>query len=130
MALPTALNDREHQKFIDIAPGETAVRVSGENFSGNFSITGLKVGGKVTEVTVNDFEWTALPLVPLAERNALAIQNTSGQSVKINYTNSVSGFVGMLIPDGGERFYDIKDDIVLFGKSSSGTAVLNIEEIA
>jgi hypothetical protein len=28
MALPAALNDREQQKFIDVAPGETAVRVA------------------------------------------------------------------------------------------------------
>lgn len=28
MALPIALNDREHQKFIDVSPGKTAVRVS------------------------------------------------------------------------------------------------------
>lgn len=28
MALPAALNDREQQKFIDVSPGKTAVRVS------------------------------------------------------------------------------------------------------
>lgn len=28
MTLPAALNDREQQKFIDVAPGETAVRVA------------------------------------------------------------------------------------------------------
>jgi hypothetical protein len=27
MALPNAINDREFQKFVDVAPGETAVRV-------------------------------------------------------------------------------------------------------
>lgn len=33
MTLPAALNDREHQKFIDVAPGETAVRVSLQGFT-------------------------------------------------------------------------------------------------
>jgi hypothetical protein len=28
MALPNAINDREFQKFVDVAPGETAVRVA------------------------------------------------------------------------------------------------------
>lgn len=27
MTLPNAINDREYQKFVDVAPGETAVRV-------------------------------------------------------------------------------------------------------
>lgn len=28
MTLPNAINDREYQKFFDVAPGETAIRVS------------------------------------------------------------------------------------------------------
>lgn len=28
MTLPNAINDREYQKFVDVGPGETAVRVS------------------------------------------------------------------------------------------------------
>jgi hypothetical protein len=44
MALPAAINDREQQKFIDVAPGETAVRVAvisgGGGGSGDVNIIG------------------------------------------------------------------------------------------
>lgn len=131
MALPSNINDREHQKFVDIAPGETAVRVSGENFSGSFSVTGLKVGGVHTVVSINSSSWTALPATALANRNAIAIQNESDTLVKINFSNSVSGFEGMaILPNGGERQYDIQDNIFIYGKCQSGTVSLNVEEIA
>jgi hypothetical protein len=127
--LSPAIKDREYDKFVDVS-GNTAVRVSGENFSGSFSVSGLKVAGKVTEVTINDTTWTALPAAALANRNALAIQNYSGQLVKINYSNSVSGFVGAHLPDGQERFYDITDAIVQYAKCESGTATIVVEELS
>jgi hypothetical protein len=130
MALPTALNDREHQKFIDIAPGETAVRVSGTNFTGTFSVSGLKEGGRVTEVTLNPTTWTPLPATPLTNRNALNIQNVSAEEIKINYDSGVAGYKGIVIGSGSERSYDIQDDIVVFGKSISNVITVNIEEIA
>jgi hypothetical protein len=130
MALPTALNDREYQKFIDISPGETAVRVSGQNFSGSFSVSGLKNGGRVTEVTINSSSWTALPPTALSNRNAMSIQNYSGVDVKLNYDNATVGYVGAILQDGNERFYDISDAIVIYAKASSGTPTLIVEELS
>jgi hypothetical protein len=126
MALPAHINDREQAKFVEL-DGEVAVRTTA---SGEFSTSGLKTGGKITEVTVNDSTWTALPPTPLTGRNALAIQNQSGIEIKVNYLNTEPGYVGMVVADGIERFYDIKDTILIYGKSSGGDAILNIEELA
>ena len=92
--------------------------------------SGLSVGGKITEVTLNSTTWTALPAVPLANRNAVGIQNRSGIEVKMNYDNTVVGYVGVVIPDSGERFYDITGAIILYAKSVSGTPKVIVEEIA
>jgi hypothetical protein len=129
MALPTALNDREYRKFEDVG-GEPAVRVTGQNFSGTFSVSGLKIAGRVTEVLINSTTWTALPAVPLANRNAVAIQNYTGQLIKINYSNSVSGFVGVAIPDQVERFYDITPEIIQYAKCASGSVTIIVEELS
>ncbi len=96
---------------------------------GSFSPSGLKVGGKVTEVNINSTTWTALPATALTNRNAMSIQNRSGQEIKINYVDDV-GYVGVIIPNSGERFYDITDAITIYARSSDGNAKLNIEELA
>lgn len=126
VALPNHINDREQAKFVEL-DGEVAIRTTA---SGEFSTSGLKTGGRITEVTVNASTWTALPPTALANRNALAIQNASGVEVKVNYDNTEPGYVGMVIADGIERFYDIKDTILIYGKSSGADATLNIEELA
>lgn len=92
--------------------------------------SGLRNAGKVTEVSINSASWTALPPLPLTNRNALAIQNYSGQTVKINYSNSVVGFIGLIIPDQSERQYDITESIPIYGKCESGSAVVIVEEIS
>ena len=134
MTLPAALNDREYQKFIDIAPGETAVRISGTNFSGTFTISGLNTAGRVSIVTVNDTTWTALPsgMSALSDRNAMAIQNQSAFNIKVNYSDSVVGWVGMKIPPDGERFYDIQPGIAVYVKAEPGAGSVDIavEELA
>lgn len=122
-----ALEDRENQKFFSDNDGKVAVNVGGSLTS---TPSGLNIGGKVTEVTLNDTTWTPLPLTPLTDRNAVAIQNRSGIEVKINYDNTAIGYLGMVIPTGGERFYDLTDDILIYAKASSGTPILNIEELA
>ena len=93
-------------------------------------LSGLSVGGLVTEVTLNSTTWTALPITPLSGRNAIAIQNKSGTEIKINYSSSVVGYVGMVISNGSERYYDITEDIIIYGKSLSDNPVINVEELA
>lgn len=129
VTLRTHLNDREYDKFEEVS-GETAVRVTGTNFSGNFTPQGLNIGGKISTVSINNSSWTALPLTPLANRNALGIQNFSGQEIKLNFDNSTVGYIGIIMQDSSERFYDIKDTIVIYAKSSTSSCSIVIEELS
>lgn len=98
--------------------------------TGSVSTSGLSIAGKITEVTINSDEWLPIPPLPLANRNSLGIQNPSETLIKLNYDNSVVGFVGVIIPAGGERFMDIKDNILIYGRTQTGSVTLNIEEIS
>ncbi len=98
---------------------------------GTVSQSGLSVGGLHTVVALNAVTWTALPATPLSDRNAISIQNESSILVKVNFNGAAVGFVGMSIfQGGGERQYDIKDDILIYGKCQSGTIDVTVEEIA
>jgi hypothetical protein len=92
--------------------------------------SGLRNAGRITAVTLNSTDWTALPPSPLVARNALAVQNYTGQPVKLNYSASIPGFLGIIIPDQSERQYDITDTIIVYGKCESGSAVVIVEEIS
>jgi hypothetical protein len=132
MTLPTALQDREFQKFEDVGPGMTRVRTTAV---GTFTPSGLNIGGKITQVTLNDSSWTPLPATALSNRNAISIQNLSGYEMKINYQEAFDGsygYVGMVLPNGNERYYDIKDSILIYGRLATGSVsgVVNVEEIA
>lgn len=99
--------------------------------TGSFTPSGLRNGGLITEVTLNSLTWTPLPATPLADRNALAIQNNSQIDIKVNYRSDVAGYVGARVKaNGGERFYDVKDDIILYAKSDGGTPTVTVEEIS
>ncbi len=105
----------------------------GTNLSGQggiVSISGLRVAGRVTEVTINSVTWTPLPAVAFANRNALGIQNISAVEIKLQYDNTVGSYTGIVIPSGAERFYDITDEIVIYAKSQAGSPVIVIEEIS
>lgn len=104
--------------------------VQGAGLTGEFTPTGLKVGGKVTEVPLNAVTWTALPATPLTGRNAISLQNRSGIEIKLNFDPTVVGYVGVFVPDGYERAYDITDSILIYAKAASGTPTVIIEELA
>ncbi len=125
MSLDPNINTLEKAKFLEKPDGSVAVRTDGTS-----QVTGLRTAGKVTEVVINDTTWTALPATPLANRNAVSIQNFSGQLIKLNYDNTVSGFVGAYIPDQVDRFYDIQPTITQYAKCASGTATIVVEELS
>jgi len=110
----------------------TYIRYPSSSISGTVSASpaGLKNGGRVTEVTLNSATWTALPPTPLTARNALAVQNSSGIEIKVNYSAGIAGYHGIIIAAGSERSYDITDAIVLYAKSASGTPTINVEELS
>ena len=132
MSLPKSIQDREYEKFDLNANGDVVVRttLSGE-VSGEFSPTGLKNGGRITEVILSDSAWTALPPGgALVNRNAINLQNyDTGTQIKINFRNDV-GYVGVIINENSERNYDITEHIQLFARCAVGSAVLICEEIS
>jgi hypothetical protein len=133
MAIDKNINTLEKDKFFETTDLKTAVRVGfseDTTFSGEFTPGGLKIAGRVTIVSIDDTNWTALPATALANRNAISVINRSGVQIKLNYSASVSGYIGVPVDNGSERFYDISDQIVVYGKSSSGSAELIIEELA
>jgi len=126
------INDDQQNSFVEDSLGNVARNVVAEivgSLEGSFAPSGLRIGGKVTIVTVTT-TWTALPTAALDDRNAMSIQNTSDVDIKINYDDEVVGFEGILIKSGFERYYDIKDTIIIYAKVATGTAVVAIEELA
>ncbi len=111
----------------------TSKTLPGGTVEGEFTTTGLKTGGLITEVTITSTGWTKLPATPLANRNAIAVQNQATVEMKINYVSGASGgYVGMKVPaTTGERFYQITDGIEIYGRLISGAdQVVIVEELA
>ena len=131
MVLPKALQDREYEKFDLNEAGEVVVRttLSGE-VSGEFTPSGLRIAGRVTEVVLSDTAWTALPPVPLDNRNALNIQNYSGTQIKINYDPSIPGYIGVIVDDQSMRNMDVKNTIMVYAKAEIGNPVIIVEELS
>jgi hypothetical protein len=66
----------------------------------------------------------------LAGRKAFSVQNQSGVEIKVNFDNTVVGYVGTKMAVNAERFYDASAPIILYAKSLSGTVNICVEEIA
>lgn len=126
MPIPSNIKDREFKKFTEV-DGETAVRTTS---SGTFTYSGLSEAGVITMITLNSTTWTKITPSPLVNRNAVNIQNQTGTEIKINYSNTVSGYVGISIPDKGERFYDIQGPIDIWAKTEISTGQIAVEELA
>lgn len=105
-------------------------RYPNTNVTGTFTVQGLNIAGKDTAVTLNAATWTALPATPLTNRNAIRIQNQSGIEIKTNFDNTTVGYVGIIIAPNGSDAYDIKDNIIIYAKSASGTPTIMVEEVS
>lgn len=114
--LNKAVCDLEQAKFLLDEDSCVAVRT---NVKGEIKTTGLTTAGAITVVTLSDASWTKLPATNLTDRNAISIQNQSLFEMKIRYDSS-GGYIGVIIPAGGERYYDITDDIDIYGRLESG----------
>lgn len=106
------------------------IRFPGSNVTGTFTPSGLTIAGVITIVPLSSTIWTPLPATPLSKRNAISIQNQNAVEIKLNYSSSIVGYVGVVIPNNGERFYDITDQIVIYAKASSGTPSITVEELS
>lgn len=98
--------------------------------TGTFRLSGLTVGGKITEVTLAAGVWTPLPATALENRNALGVQNQSATEIKLNYDPLTPGYTGILVASGAERYYDITDSIILYAKPIAGSPTIVVEELA
>lgn len=98
--------------------------------TGTITPSGLTVGGLITIVAIDNLTWTALPATPLANRNAINVQNYTGQEIKLQFNSGTVGYVGVIIPINGERQYAITDDILVYAKSAVSAVSLIVEEIA
>lgn len=99
--------------------------------TGTFTPSGLRIAGRVTEVLLSTTEWTALPPGgPLDNRNAINIQNYSGDEIRLNYDPTVVGFKGIILNDQSERNLDIKDTIQLYAKAKTGGSIIIVDEIS
>ena len=134
MGLPAVLISKFVAVFFQDINNKTAVRTSA---TGEFSQTGLKNAGKVTEVELISTAWRKLPGVAQTDRNAMAIVNKTGIQMKVNYQASggdinadITGYVGIPIEDQEERDYNIKDTIEIYGKSQTGTIIVFVEELS
>jgi hypothetical protein len=119
----TALPSPDLIDFVGVNDdGQNAIRTSSD-------IVGINSGGVVSEVTLNSSTWTNLTPSPLIGRKAMSIQNNSNTEIKINYSNSPAGYIGMSVPSkGGERVYNVSDNIIIYGKSASGSVIVNVEQ--
>jgi hypothetical protein len=125
--LPENRDTREWEKFDLDDAGRVIVRTSAV---GSFTPTGLKLGGRVTEVAMSASSWIALPPTQLEHRRQINIQNLSELDIKINYDPLIVGYVGVTIPAGGERQYLLEQNVIIYAKSISGNPTISIEELA
>jgi len=92
--------------------------------------SGLITGGRISEVSLILTAWTALPAIPLAKRNAVAFQNQTTQTFKINFVSTTGVIIGWFIGPGGELFEDITDSIIIFGRAVTGDGKLIVKELS
>lgn len=113
----------------------TGTHLSGDKFAMDVSIGGgsvvatpggLRIAGRISVVSVNDTTWTAMPPVPLVNRNAIRIQNQSAIELKLQYDPLTVGYVGLKIPAGCETYYDITEAIPLYVKCITGAGPVDI----
>ena len=99
--------------------------------TGEFTPSGLRNAGRVTEVLLTTTDWTALPPGgPLTNRNAINIQNYSGDEIRLNYSSTIPGFTGIILNDQSERAIDVKDTIQIFAKARIGGSIIIVDEIS
>ena len=140
MALSPNINNREMDKFFADPDNNdlTTVRTSAR---GEMRITGLRTGGQITKITLNSTEWTPLHRTastlptgdgPLDDRNHISIQNQSSNTlVMYQFVDTASVTYGVVIPyNYGRENMDIKDNILVYGRTISGTADIVVAELA
>ena len=107
--------------------GDWALNVIGETRP-----RGLSKEGLMTSVPLVDTGWTALPATAQTDRNAIGIQNNTGFDIYLNFVNTATGLGdSIIVRDGDFKTYDITDEIILYGRmSTGGSGSVIVEELA
>jgi len=100
-----------------------------ESISIGSTPSGLTIGGKITEVTLNTSTWVALPTTPQTDRNAMGFQNLSNDVVSINFATP-AGTIGWKVQANGELFFDVTDSIIVYAKAMTGSPTVTVMEIS
>lgn len=112
---------------------DKSVRVSGSNFSGSFTPSGLKTAGKTTMLTISNDQWYEVPASPLTGRNNVELQNPSTSALDViwNYDNTKPLTEGIRTPPGGSRSIAITNGIPVYVTLSGvGPVVVAVEELS
>ena len=131
----TGLKDLQRSAHTYDKNNDTSVRVIVSEFldviENTFTPSGLKNGGLDTIMTLVDSSWTPLPLSALVPRNSLQIQNQSEVEIltTVNVNPQPSQTYGVKVPAGGSAFIDITDEIIIYGRSTSGSASIVVREV-
>lgn len=119
--------DRERDKFVETASGETAVRTQGTN-----TPSGLTGTGKITKVSIDAMAWYPIPPTPLVDRVSILIQNVSGNGgvVLWNYDNAAPSDDGVQIQDGASKTADLTDNYIIYCRMLSGSGTVIADEVS
>lgn len=116
---------------------DVSIAGSTGSITGEFTPTGLKVEGKVTTMLVTDTV-TAIPLLPLSERNSISLTNLStidtlyvGFHTGITADQALGTTAGWEVgPQEGFNL-DIQDDVILYGITETGKTIkIKVMELA
>lgn len=120
------IEDRQFNSFTLDANGKVCRRICGDI---GVSQNGLSIGGLITEVTLSTATWTALPPTPLANRNAMGFQNSTNETISVNFSTP-AGIVGWKVKPNGELFFDVTDAVIVYAKALTGSPMVTVMEIA
>ena len=115
---------------------DEALRVTGANFSGSFTFSGLKTAIRTTTMDVGDTA-TALPAIPLTARNSITVSNFSDEDIlyignsNVTADNVIGTTSGHEVNPNEGFNLDITDAIILYGRAPTGKTIrIKVTELA
>lgn len=109
---------------------DTKLIINIPKISGEFSFSGLSTSWRVTTMDVNSAMAYALPMIPLADRNSMAIHNTStidtlfiGPTNTVTADNEIGVTSGWEIGPGDYHNVDLKKNILTYARAPIGKTI-------
>ena len=127
------INWLERYKFVECPESSGLPAVKTVICDGNLSAQpqGFQTEGLIKAVEINDTTWTALPATPLTDRNALSVRNNTGQEIFVSFTATPTSADDVWdVPDKSSWNALMSDQVILYGKASSGTVKVKTMQAA